>query len=305
VSHNLENPSTRWFFNDWDNEPGMKFCSLAAQGLWFKMLGLAARSREYGVVLIGDHPSLRTDLPALLATSCGETIETIDKLIEDLVTFKVATVDGAGHVINRRMVREAQEEAARIALSAARSAAGRKGADVTNRERQKSGKSQKGAGKLAAKSSGNGVGKNGSGASAQNGDQQGTLDVVPADHVHQNRGKTSGKNAPSFYSSFLSSVSKDTGAQAPGIAGEDPARAIFGTYLAWLIEKTGRTRQSCAGQLGKWRKAVGDKNLVGIVEAAKREAASEPVSWIEAAIEARHGNGAVPSTRAAWAESLP
>jgi hypothetical protein len=32
-------------FNDWDNEPGMKFCSLAAQGLWFKMLGLAARSR--------------------------------------------------------------------------------------------------------------------------------------------------------------------------------------------------------------------------------------------------------------------
>ena len=125
MSHNLDNPSTRWFFNDWDNEPGMKFCSLAAQGLWFKMLGLAARSREYGVVLIGDHPSLRTDLPALLAPSCGETVETIGKLVDDLITFKVAAVDGRGRVINRRMVREAKEEADRIALSAARSAAGR------------------------------------------------------------------------------------------------------------------------------------------------------------------------------------
>jgi hypothetical protein len=279
VSRNPDNPSTRWFFNDWDNEPGMKFCSLAAQGLWFKMLGLAARSREYGVVLIGNHPSLRTDLPALLAPSCGETAETIDKLIEDLVIFKVAAVDGAGHVINRRMVREAEREAERIALSAVRSAAGRKGADVTNRERQNSGKSQKGAGKLAAKSSGNGVGKNGSGARAQNSGQQGTLDVAPADHAQQNGGKNSGKNAPSFYSSFLSSVSKDTGAGAP----VDKGKVTFGACLAYLIEN-GNDEKNARSLLGKWRRDHGDEAVQVAVEKARAGRVSNPVPYIQACL---------------------
>jgi len=283
---NPDNPSTRWFFNDWDNEPGMKFCSLTAQGLWFKMLGLAARSREYGVVLIGDHPSLRTDLPTLLAPSCGETVETIGKLVDDLITFKVAAVDGRGRVINRRMVREAEREADRIALSAARSAAGRKGADVTNRERQNSGKSQKGAGKLAAKSSGNGVGKKGSGAPAQNGGQQGTLDVAPADHVQQNGGNKTGKNAPSFYSSFLSSEAKASGADAP----VDKAKVTFGACLAYLVEN-GNDDKSARGLLAKWRQKHGDDAVQVAVEKARKAAASKPVSYIQACLAGagRHG----------------
>jgi hypothetical protein len=98
MSRNPDNPSTTFFWNDLDNEPGMKFCGLAAQGLWVKMLSLAARSHECGVVLIGDHPSLRKDLPALLAASCGETAEAIGKLVDDLITFKVASVDDRGRV---------------------------------------------------------------------------------------------------------------------------------------------------------------------------------------------------------------
>jgi hypothetical protein len=264
----------------------MKFCSLAAQGLWFKMLGLAARSREYGVVLIGDHPSLRTDLPALLAPSCGETVETIDKLVNDLITFKVAKVDGRGRVINRRMVREAEREADRIALSAARSAAGRKGADVTNRERQNSGKPKKRAGKLAAKSSSNGVGKKGSGAPAQNAGQQGTLDVAPADHVQQNGGKNSGKNASSFYSSFLSSVSKDTGAGAP----VDKAKVTFRACLAYLVEN-GRDERSARSLLGKWRRDHGDDAVHVAVDKARARAAgtSDPVSYIKACLKSGAG----------------
>jgi hypothetical protein len=130
---NPDNPSTTFFWNDWDNEPGMKFCGLAAQGLWLKMLSLAARSREYGVVLIGDHPSSREDLPALLAPSCGETADAIDKLIDDLITFKVAVIDDHGRIFNRRMLADPK-------LSAERSLAGRKGADVANRKRQTFGK---------------------------------------------------------------------------------------------------------------------------------------------------------------------
>ena len=63
----------------------------------------------------------------------GKTAETIGKLIGDLVTFKVASVDERGRVFNGRMVAEAE-------LSAARAEAGRKGADIANSKRQKSGK---------------------------------------------------------------------------------------------------------------------------------------------------------------------
>jgi hypothetical protein len=276
VSHNLDNPSTRWFFNDWDNEPGMKFCSLAAQGLWFKMLGLAARSREYGVVLIGDHPSLRTDLPALLAPSCGETAETIGKLVEDLITFKVAAVDEGGRVINRRMVREAREEADRIALSAARAAAGRAGAE---RRWQTDGKRKKQHGKRDGKIDRQTDGKIRNRAHEKNGGQQGTLAIAPADQVRQNGSKINGKNAPSFYSSFLSSVSKDTGAGTP----VDKAKVTFGACLAYLVEN-GTDEKNARSLLAKWRKDHGDDAVQTAVDRARTGAVSKPVPYIQACL---------------------
>ena len=277
MSHNLDNPSTRWFFNDWDNEPGMKFCSLAAQGLWFKMLGLAARSREYGVVLIGDHPSLRTDLPALLATSCGETVETIGKLIDDLITFKVAAIDDGGRVINRRMVREAKEEADRIALSAARAAAGRAGAE---RRWQTDGKPQKRHGKRDGKIARQTDGKIRDRAHAKNGGQQGTPAIAPADQVRQNDSKTNGKIAPSSSSFFLSSVSKDTAAAGAPV---DKAKVTFGACLAYLVEN-GRDEASARNLLGKWRRDHGDDAVQSAVEKARAGAVSNPVSYIQACL---------------------
>ena len=220
MRRNPDNPSTMFFWNDWDNEPGMKFCGLAAQGLWVKMLSLAARSREYGVVLIGDHPSLREDLPSLLASSCGgETVETIDKLIADLITFKVASVDDRGRVINRRMVAEAK-------LSAARSEAGRKGADVANLARQSSGK---GVGKQVSKAGGKQVGKTRSRKSPASAGQQRELSTEPPNPIRQNDGNGSGKTAPSSFFT-LSSVSKDTGADAP----IDKRKVTFSACLAYL-----------------------------------------------------------------------
>jgi hypothetical protein len=283
VSHNLDNPSTRWFFNDWDNEPGMKFCSLAAQGLWFKMLGLAARSREYGVVLIGDHPSLRTDLPALLAPSCGETVETIGKLVDDLITFKVAAVDEGGRVINRRMVREAKEETDRIALSAARAAAGRAGAE---RRWQTDGKRKKRHGKRGGKIDRQTDGKNQSATPVKNGGQQGTLAIAPADQVRQNDSKTNGKNAPSFYSSFLSSVSKDTGADAP----VDKSKVTFGACLAYLIEN-GNDEKNARSLLGKWRRDYGDEAVQAAVDRARARGISKPVPYIQTCLAAAGRRG--------------
>ena len=49
----------RWaklWWSDWENDPALRQCSLAAQGLWMRLLCLAAQSRIYGVVLVAGRP---------------------------------------------------------------------------------------------------------------------------------------------------------------------------------------------------------------------------------------------------------
>lgn len=130
-----KNPSSVIFWNDLENDEHLKTCSLAAKGLWdHHMLPIAARSIEPGVIVLGNHPSrLADDLPLLLARAVGEAPDVITILLRELVDSGAASVDDRGRVYNRRMVREE-------AIRQARSAAGKRGADVTNEKRQKSGK---------------------------------------------------------------------------------------------------------------------------------------------------------------------
>lgn len=116
-----KNPSDTWFYNDWENDEALKACSLAAQGLWMRLLCIAARSPERGVVQIG---SLNLSLPdglAQIALAVGRTREEIAPLIDELVSSGAASLDRKKRIHNRRMVRLA-------ALSAKRSEAGKNGA---------------------------------------------------------------------------------------------------------------------------------------------------------------------------------
>lgn len=117
-----KNPSTRWYFNDWDGDPNLKACSLAAQGLWMLMLCIAARSPEPGVVQIGNQPLRHPDGLAPLALSIGRPLEEIVPLIDELLRFGVADRDRSGRLKNRRMVRAA-ELSAKMARNGARGAA--------------------------------------------------------------------------------------------------------------------------------------------------------------------------------------
>jgi len=277
---NPDNPSTTFFWNDWDNEPGMKFCGLAAQGLWVKMLSLAARSREYGVVLIGDHPSLRADLPALLASSCGETAETIGKVVDDLITFKVASVDEGGRVFNRRMVAEAE-------LSAARAAAGRAGA---HRRWQTD---SKGGGKQGGKAIGNANGKTRNSAPAGNADGADTSPAARVARAKQIDANGDGKGMPSSFF-ILSSVSKDTGADAP----VDKVKVTFGTCLAYLVEN-GQDEKNARALLGKWRRDHGDEAVHLAVDQARVGAISDPVPYIQTCL-AGGGRRGIPHRADGW-----
>ena len=117
-----KNPSTKWYFNDWDGDNNLKACSLAAQGLWMRMLCIAARSPEPGVVQIGDQPLKHPDGLAPLALAVGRPFEEIAPLIDELLRFGVADRDRSGRLKNRRMVRDV-ERSAKMARNGAKGAA--------------------------------------------------------------------------------------------------------------------------------------------------------------------------------------
>ena len=142
-----KNPSDTWFYNDWENDEKLKACSLAAQGLWMRLLCIAARSPERGIVQIGDLNLSLPDGLAHVALAVGRPLEEIAPLIDELVSSGAASLDRKKRIFNRRMVKAA-------ALSAKRSEIGKKGAAVTHGKERGSGVSHgKHAGKPLASSS--------------------------------------------------------------------------------------------------------------------------------------------------------
>jgi hypothetical protein len=283
MRRNLDNPSTTFFWNDWDNEPGMKFCSLAAQGLWVKMLSLAARSREYGVILIGDHASLRGDLPGLLSPACGEAVTIIDELIDQLIKFKVASIDQVGRVINRRMVAEGK-------LSADRAAAGRAGAAVTNQKRQT-------LGSAAGKANGNLSVKSRRAKPMGNARQAGINQEEFAPCGRQNSNNHADKRSPSsfFHSSSVSEETEDARALDP------LPKITFSVCLTYLLE-TGRKESGVRSLLGRWAQQYGHSALHHAVEQARLRAKGDPVPYIEACLKRSGSSSQSQSTDALGAQ---
>lgn len=125
-----KNPSTTFYWNDWENDEAVRACSLAAQGLWMRLLCIAARSPEPGVVQIGSLDcSLPRGLPRI-AAAVGRSLEEVAPLIDELMASGAADLDRKKRIVNRRMVRAA-------ALHKKRSEAGTLGAEVTNRKKKR------------------------------------------------------------------------------------------------------------------------------------------------------------------------
>ncbi len=72
------------------------------------------------------------------------------------------------------------------------------------------------------------------------------------------------------------------------VGGQRPERqlseTIFGECLAYLTEH-GAPEKQARSELGKWRKRVGDAEVVNLVSRAQRESVTEPIAWIESAMK--------------------
>jgi hypothetical protein len=100
-------PGTIWskfFWSDWANDPKLRLCSLAAQGLWMRCLCIAALSDPTGYISVNGRPLGVTDI----ARMAGVTETEAAALISDLDRNGVFSRDRNGRIYSRRMVRDAK-----------------------------------------------------------------------------------------------------------------------------------------------------------------------------------------------------
>ena len=104
-----KNPSSIWYWNDWLVDPCVRGCSMAAQGMWMQMLGIAAAADGY--VRVGDKPCSMSDL----ATLTGQDKRSVSRWVRELEKRGVFSRDEDGTIFCRRMRREAEARAAKRA----------------------------------------------------------------------------------------------------------------------------------------------------------------------------------------------
>lgn len=98
------NTWSTFFWADWANDPDLKLCSLAAQGLWMRMLTVCAMSSPRGYfVASGNKPPTPDEVVLLLGRPWSE----VEPLIAELDRNHVFSRDRRSRIYNRRMVKDA------------------------------------------------------------------------------------------------------------------------------------------------------------------------------------------------------
>lgn len=102
-------PWGKFFWADWLGEPKLKMCSLAAQGLWMRMLCIAAEATPVGYVVVEGQALGPTEL----AAECGKSLREVTAALAELQRWGVFSTDRRGRMYSRRMIDDVKK--ARIA----------------------------------------------------------------------------------------------------------------------------------------------------------------------------------------------
>ena len=98
---------SKFYWSDWESDPSLRLCSLAAQGLWMRMLCVAAGHDEFGYLGLAGRPLAVSDLARLTGISGTEA----GVLVAELESNGVFSRDRQGRIYCRRMVRDAKRSA--------------------------------------------------------------------------------------------------------------------------------------------------------------------------------------------------
>lgn len=98
-----DNPSSIFYWKDYENDESLRISSLAAQGLWMRLLCIAAKADPYGYILVNGFPLEATGAARLAGVTEGEA----QSLLQELERNGVFSRDRKGRMFSRRMVRDA------------------------------------------------------------------------------------------------------------------------------------------------------------------------------------------------------
>jgi hypothetical protein len=100
-------PWGKFFWKDWLTDPALSVCSLAAQGLWMRILCIMSMSHPPGHLTLP--PSRRADSEAMqVARMCLADARQVRMLLGELETRGVFSRNEAGIIVSRRMIRDAE-----------------------------------------------------------------------------------------------------------------------------------------------------------------------------------------------------
>lgn len=98
---------TKFYWSDWESDPALRLCSYAAQGLWMRMLCIAAAHDPIGYVAVAGRGLNET----ALARVTGGTESEVRDLLGELDRNGVFSRDRTGRIYSRRMVADAKRAA--------------------------------------------------------------------------------------------------------------------------------------------------------------------------------------------------
>ncbi|GLK69198.1 hypothetical protein [Hansschlegelia plantiphila] len=98
---------SKFYWSDWESDPALRLCSLAAQGLWMRMLCIASAHDPIGYVAVAGRGLDETALARM--TGCSESEAAA--LLGELDQNGVFSRDRQGRIYSRRMTTDAKKAA--------------------------------------------------------------------------------------------------------------------------------------------------------------------------------------------------
>ena len=106
----------KFYWSDWADDPALALCSLAAQGLWMRLLCIAAQGTPYGHVTVNGKPPSIEDLAKLIRPR--PKVSHLHRLLDELERNGVVLRNASGVLVSRRQ--ESDGKLASVRRSAAK-----------------------------------------------------------------------------------------------------------------------------------------------------------------------------------------
>jgi hypothetical protein len=100
-------PWGKFWWKDWLTDPALSVCSLAAQGLWMRMLCIMSMCDPPGHLILPPSRGKTTEAKQV-ARMCLADARQVAPLLAELETRGVFSRNEAGSILSRRMIRDAE-----------------------------------------------------------------------------------------------------------------------------------------------------------------------------------------------------